>query len=622
MSGVFGVIARGNMPDMHGTARRMGAAMRHLPQLYVHTAIVAPHIALGYVGVGILNPDDRPTSTPDSLIQLWLVGEFYHQQHRRSMLIHEQRLTVNASDSELALAVYLRDGLAGLTTLEGAFVLVLWDSRIGELVIVNDRYGLYPHYYGVDSQGLAFAPEIYPLVRERNLPPSETALAQYFRFQQLLGQQTWFDAIKLLPGGSVLRYNATTHTCAIQPYWDWRSIQPITTPISFAEAVAETTRLFQRAIDAMITPHRLGVHLSGGLDGRTIVGFVGNQAPLTTLTFGHPDCRDMRYAARIAQAAGTNHLAMPLLDGNWVREHAQLHLALTEGQHSWIHSHGITVLEADRSHMDIMLSGWAGGSVLGGYFDEYQHDSYYRNAASAESAYQHWYHGFCQRFTWPGLSDDEAEALLGDSYQHLNTLARDSLRTELAWFETYPAGVHADFFNLQQVDRRQFQNQIAITRAAVEVRCPFMDYRLVEYIFSLPVHIRATPQFRHAILTQRMPHLARIPNELNDRLPHTNRLLAGSYAFWKRAQGVVNRKIAPIFPDYPRLYADYEQYLRGDLRNWGEQILFSPAAQQRGWFKPAMVRALWERHQSGNELWTIGKLAPLITLEMVAQRYY
>jgi asparagine synthase (glutamine-hydrolysing) len=67
--------------------------------------------------------------------------------------------------------------------------------------------------------------------------------------------------------------------------------------------------------------------------------------------------------------------------------------------------------------------------------------------------------------------------------------------------------------------------------------------------------------------------------------------------------------------DRPRLYADYEHYLRTDLRRWAEALLFESRTRDRGLFNPAAVQQLWERHLSGRELWTIGKIAPLMTIE-------
>ncbi len=75
------------------------------------------------------------------------------------------------------------------------------------------------------------------------------------------------------------------------------------------------------------------------------------------------------------------------------------------------------------------------------------------------------------------------------------------------------------------------------------------------------------------------------------------------------------------FPQYATLYADYEGWLRGELRAWGEGLLLGDETLTRGIFDEAMVRSLWARLQSGAEPNIIGKLAPLMTYEMVWRRF-
>jgi len=77
-----------------------------------------------------------------------------------------------------------------------------------------------------------------------------------------------------------------------------------------------------------------------------------------------------------------------------------------------------------------------------------------------------------------------------------------------------------------------------------------------------------------------------------------------------------------LYSQRATLYADYEEYLRRDLRAWAENILFDPRTEQRGIFNMAFVRSLIARHMSGREQWTIGKIAPLITFEMMMRKYF
>jgi asparagine synthase (glutamine-hydrolysing) len=409
----------------------------------------------------------------------------------------------------------------------------------------------------------------------------------------------------------------------LERYWDWDQIGSLPS-ITPDEAVNETTRRFQRAIDAMSAPpHRIGVYLSGGLDGRTILGFIDRPAPVTTITFGRPGCRDVVYGAELARRAGSRHHWFPLCDGRWVLEHTDLHLALTEGQHSWMHAHGISTLDAARKVIDVNLSGWDGGTIFGGYVDSYDRDAYVRALRDEQDLTTRVFDDFCQSYTWPGATNEEEEALFaGEGRCHLRGRAFDSLREEFARTIHYAPDRRIDYFYIANHVRRSTQNQIVFARSAIEVRCPFFDYGIIDFVYALPRRIHATPQFYRALLTARAPHLTLVPYEKDDRLPHSNRLVRHSHALVQKVKSRINRHIAPIFPQRPRLYADYEEYVRADLRLWAEGILFDQRTLDRGLFEPSAVRSLWERHLSGRELWTIGKVAPLVSLELVLRSLY
>jgi asparagine synthase (glutamine-hydrolysing) len=623
MSGLFGYFGR--IPATP-VAHRMGAVMRHDERLGVEIVPTEPRGAIGRIGLGLLNQSPAPARASIGQVQLLLCGEFYHQEQRRTTLMQRGAVQPTASDCELALQVYLEEGCEGLTRLEGAFMIAVWDGRDNLLTLVNDRFGLYPHYYTRTDTLFSFAPEIKAITSvpgvQRRL--DMVAVAEYTRFQQLLGERTWLEGITLLPPASILRYSPQNNTHTLIQYWDWDAIVPAPA-MRFEEAVEETIRLFQRAIDAMTKPPlRVGVYLSGGLDGRTILGFINPTTSATAVTFGVANCRDVVYAADLARRAGRPHCWVPFTNGRWVLEYADQHLRLTEGQHSWMHAHGMSTLPKASSLIDVNLSGWDGGTTMGGRIDEYTTDAYYRHAPDEASFCQRLYEGFCRVFTWPGFNDSQAALLFGGTgHESLIGLARDSFAETLLRTAHYPTPYRADYFYLLQHVRRSTQNMIVFQRSAIEVRCPFFDYDLMSFLYSLPERYRASTDLHHAVITQRMPALALVPNEKTDQLPHSNALIRNAHRSLQRAKRGVNRVAGhvarPIFPTRPRLYADYETYLRTDLRSWAESILFDHRTTERGLFNPKVVRDLWQRHVQGNELWTIGTIAPLMAIEMTTR---
>ena len=275
MSGVFGYFGR--IEDASTVAKRMGAAMRHGPLPTIAASAAGPDGVLGHIGVGPLRHTAQSTQGVET-VSLSMCGEFYYQERR------VERMCTGADthdDGALALDTYLREGAPGLIKLDGAFAIAIWDGRTREVVLINDRFGLYQHFYAHVGNAFVFAPEIKGILAAPKMPRrlDQTAVAQYIRFQQLLGERTWLEDVHVLPPATLLRYRPDDNSLSLERYWDWDRIT-LAPSINLGEAIQETTRLFQRTIDEMIKPPlRVGVYLSGGLDGRTILGFIGQKRP-------------------------------------------------------------------------------------------------------------------------------------------------------------------------------------------------------------------------------------------------------------------------------------------------------------------------------------------------------
>ena len=126
------------------------------------------------------------------------------------------------------------------------------------------------------------------------------------------------------------------------------------------------------------------------------------------MTFGAPGCRDVVYGTELARRAGRPHRWFPFENGQWVLDSVERHLALTEGLHSWVNLHGISTLSEARQLFDVHLSGWDGGTTMGGRLDD-DTDPWYRHAPDEATFVERLFNAFCQTFTWPGINDADAQ---------------------------------------------------------------------------------------------------------------------------------------------------------------------------------------------------------------------
>jgi len=132
--------------------------------------------------------------------------------------------------------------------------------------------------------------------------------------------------------------------------------------------------------------------------------------------------------------------------------------------------------------------------------------------------------------------------------------------------------------------------------------------------------VRGHRTLYRALIEREVPALARIPYANDNLLPTSNRWVRSGHAVAYKIANRIRRHTGLGPAPRPTLYADYEGYLRGELREWAEGILFDERTAARGLFDPAALHSLMRRHVSGLEQWTIGKIAPIITYEMMLRK--
>lgn len=623
MSGVFGVLDSKRNSKIWALLTKMGTKMSHREWYVVETFCdESVDVGLGRIGIGIFNRERQPIYSEDRNLVVFLSGEFYSTAELRRDLETKGHCFRDDSDLELVLRLYEEKGEQFVHALEGAFIVMIWNRSRQEVIIANDRFGLYPLFYAHYDGKLVFAPEMKGILCDDTFPRKLdlTALAQYMRFQTLLGTRTFFEGIKLMPKASLLRYKLQSDNLTLEHYWDYSRIPEA--KVTFDEAVEEAGRLLRQAVHCRcFGGHRIGVYLSGGLDSRTILGLIEKKHfPVVTITFGQKSCRDVILAARIARKVGSDHHWFELRDGNWVIEFADFQLTLTEGLHSWIHAHGISTLSEARQLMDVNLTGWDGGTIMG---PEYSIEPLLVQAVDDKAFTTRCFYLLVNKWQWPGLDEaEEAQLYCHDFYPRIRGRAFESLCEELRDYLRFRPTVRSSYFYVDNLCRRWTFNMVTLARSHIEVRFPYFDYAFTEFIFSLPVKIRAGFHLYRSVIQKEIPKLAYIPYSRDGLPPTTQWLVRSAHASVLRLKNWINHHISPIFPKAPTLYADYENYLRADLRDWAEGILFDPRTTERGIFDPAFLRSLMNRHLSGLEEWTIGKIAPIMTYEMMLRRFY
>lgn len=205
MSGVFGVIDPPRNVDVATVIGQMAQVMSYRDWFVTDKYADDEYpVALGRMGIGILNQAAQPFWNADRSVALLMAGELYNH----AVLASEYALSVS-NDEELVLALCAQHGERFVDQLDGAFVIAIWDRAQRRLVLANDRFALYPIFVARAGQRFLFAPEVKAVLVDKYVDRSlrTEAIAEYVRFQHLLGYKTFVNGVKLLPVASVLIYS-------------------------------------------------------------------------------------------------------------------------------------------------------------------------------------------------------------------------------------------------------------------------------------------------------------------------------------------------------------------------------------------------------------------------------
>jgi asparagine synthase (glutamine-hydrolysing) len=307
MPGLFGIISKNEaLTDrcLLSLARRMADSMRRLPWLRAEIW-GDERFCGGRVYLGGSHPQPQPLIVNDDLRRVWLDGEIYPGSPAGRAPVTAEKL------SELV------NGESGsLTEADGAFVVACYDAGRGELVLANDRLGFRPVYYTETEDWFAYASEVKALLAIRDKLPEldDISLRQFFGFDHMLGERTWWKGIELIPPASVWRISAQDRKT--NTYWTFADIRrdrldPVDVQIEFDRLWSEDVRRHSR-------PGTMPLLLSGGMDSRLLLAELCEQrADLVAVTFGSEQSIDMKLARLSAAAAGVPHRPCYLTTGNW-----------------------------------------------------------------------------------------------------------------------------------------------------------------------------------------------------------------------------------------------------------------------------------------------------------------
>ena len=568
-------------------------------------------------------------------------GEIYnHTDIRRQLEIRFPTACSwrGRSDTETLLVAIECWGLEKtLQAAVGMFAFALWNQETRTLYLARDRMGEKPLYYGMQNGVFLFGSELKALATHPAFGGDidRDMLTLLLRHNYIPSPRSIYRGVRKLPAGTyiwVALCGARKFAGEIpepQHYWSFPKVvaDGCTHPFegNANEAVAALHDvLFQAVGQQMVADVPLGAFLSGGIDSSTIVALMQAQSarPVRTFTvgFGDPDYNEAEYAAAVAKHLGTDHTDLYVSAKDALEVIPRLPALFDEpfADHSQIPT--FLVAKMARQDVTVALSGDGGDEIFGGY-------RHYSRTPRLWQAISHTPTQFCrlaayaigvllphgsghwlpegslhqtrlgQRWAQAKVKARKLASLMEcqspeqlycrqiSHWLNPETVVRGSSEpsTVLADPASWPDA--PDFASrLMAVDALSYLPEdilVKVDRAAMgvslETRTPFLDHRVVEFAWRLPLSVKIRNGRQKWGLRQILYKY--IPKKLVER-PKTG--FEMPLATW----------------------------LRGPLRDWAEALLDERRLQREGFFDPQPIRQKWHTHLSGREqqagpLWSV-----------------
>ena len=454
-------------------------------------------------------------------------GEIYNFHTLKNQFLKEYSFH-SSSDTEVMLYLYLRFGLDCLEKLNGDFALAILDERSGKLFLARDRSGVKPLYYLKKSNLFAFASELKPLLKIAPAQPLDyIALGRYFVLKYVPGQDTLFSNIKRLAPGHWLEYDILSENITIQPYWQLKKRSDY---FNLDYSLAKE-KLFELLKDSaqmqLIADVPVGTFLSGGLDSSALAFFIRDHKQIhhycarksTEDLQREGSTSDFYYADRLSHDWDLDLTAIDIGEMQATRDLIEKTIYYSDdliADGSQIPSYLITQKAGNTSRVllsgmgaDELFYGYAGHqlSLMASWLDSLPGSissimaSFLASLRPGRGAFRP-YKRFLQKFGkyyQRGRLRYGLFNIVGD-FSNSASVYRGAEDSSISFFDHYfsefddafAAISHFEFDNFL-VKNLHYLDRMCMAHS-VEGRVPFLDYRLVEFAYSLPREYKLSSQ--------------------------------------------------------------------------------------------------------------------------------
>lgn len=572
-------------------------------------------VGLGHTRLKIIDLSDaatQPMSNDNGSVWITFNGEIYNFRELRYSLEDQGVRFRTSSDTEVILHLYEAMGERCVEQLDGMFAFAIWDGTRRQLLLARDRLGKKPLFYYASRTLFAFASEVKALLQYPEIVAEvdTQALPVFFLYGYVPTPGTLYRGIRKMAPGHFLHLGPDNRPSSVE-YWDL----PLTSDRSFClpsnvEAAGRVRELLTAAVRRrLVADVPIGAFLSGGIDSSVIVGVMSRlmEEPVSTFSIGFanaPRFDETSYARLAARTFGTRHTQLTVEPASVdIVERLVWHHDGPFADSSALPTYLLSGLA--REHVTVALNGDGGDELFAGYLRFYATLLSEKIPLHARAAAHRFFASFpewggsrgalgrLKKFTasadlpfferfsrWVSIFYEDLNSLFPDLRNgDLVTRALDEQFTLLQRVKGLSPLARLIYLNLKTylLDDLLVKMDRCSMAHGLEVRSPFLDSHLMEYVFRLPDDMKLSCGRTKVILRRAFADL--VPAEI---------LRRGKMGF-----GV------PL-----------GAWFTTDLKDYLRDLLLAPGARLKNYVNHGYVRRLCEAHFEGradhsHRLWTL-----------------
>ena len=594
-----------------------------------HWLDIESQIALGHQRLSILDLSSagkQPMVSNSGDLVLVYNGEIYNHLSLRQKLNSQRKAPVwkGHSDTETLLACFESWGIEEtVKQSNGMFAFALWSKKTRSLTLGRDRFGEKPLYYGWQGEGKSrsflFGSELKSFKKHPSFVGkiSKNSLALFSRLSCIPSPYTIYENINKLQPGKLLTISLNNPIPKISSYWSLVEVarEGLKNPFHGSEkdAIKELDLLLKNSVEEqMLSDVPLGAFLSGGVDSSTIVALMQHLSPskIKTFTIGFDEIgyNEALHAKEVASFLGTEHTELYVSSKKARDVIPKLPEIYDEPFSDPSQIPTFLVSQLAKKDVSVSLSGDGGDEIFGGYNRYIFTKNIWEklsilpdplrillsriisnippslvNSTIASLGLSNKLPNFGNKLgkISKGLEKDNVDDLyfsLVSNWQEPQDLVRESVEPPM---HINSKDFLSDDFNsvssmmikdsltylpddiLTKVDR-------ASMSVSLESRVPFLNHNIFEFTSKLPLNFKLRGKETKWILRQVLYNY--IPRELIER-----------------------PKVGFAVP--------IDNWLRGDLREWAEDLFDEQKIKEDGFFNSKIISDKWNQHLSGKKNW-------------------